>query len=245
MFKWFHRFAHPEYLYHFLGQCFLWILGIALFGLIFGLGLGLFFAPSDYQQGHAYRIIFLHVPVAAMSLSIYAMMATSAFIGQVWQIKLADLAAISMAPIGAMMTFLALLSGAIWGKPTWGTWWVWDARLTSELILLFLYLGILALYAAFEDKKVACKATALLMIIGVINLPIVKFSVDWWNSLHQPNALTVGKSNAMPIEMLLPLLLSFVGLFFLSIALIIQQYRLEILYRYALKQWVKDVVIKL
>ena len=147
-------------------------------------------APTDYQQGDSYRIMFIHVPAAWMSLFIYIVMAGAGAIGLIWRMKLAEIIAISSAPIGASFTFLALVTGSIWGKPMWGTWWVWDARLTSELILLFLYLGVMALNNAIEDKRTAARATAMLAIVGVVNIPIIHYSVEWWNTLHQGPTVT-------------------------------------------------------
>ncbi|GAA4891079.1 heme ABC transporter permease [Ferrimonas pelagia] len=242
MWKWLHPYAQPERAYHLAGSLFPWfaVLAIALIsiGTIWGLG----FAPTDYQQGHSYRIIFLHVPSASMSMSAYMAMAICAFIGLVWQIKLADIAAAAIAPIGAVLTVIALITGAAWGKPMWGAWWVWDARLTSELVLLFLYLGVIALYASFEDKVMAAKAAGILAVVGVINLPIIKYSVEWWNTLHQPNAITVGKSNSMPPEMLIPLLLNIFGFAMMIAALSILRFRAEVLARNSMRPWVRAMV---
>ncbi|TKB46564.1 heme ABC transporter permease [Ferrimonas sediminicola] len=242
MWKWLHPYANPEKAYQLAGKMLPWfaILAVLLIGT--GTVLGLGFAPVDYQQGNSYRIIFIHVPAASMSMSAYFAMAIAAFIGLVWQIKLADIAAAAIAPIGAVITFIALFTGATWGKPMWGTWWVWDARLTSELVLLFLYLGVIALYASFEDKVLAAKAAGILAIVGSINLPIIKYSVEWWNTLHQPNAITVGKSNAMPPEMLIPLLLNIFGFAMMIGALTILRFRAEVLARNAMRPWVRDIV---
>ncbi len=244
MWKWLHPYADPERAYQLAGKLLPWLTTITVLligtGTIWGLG----FAPVDYQQGDSYRIIFVHVPAASMSLSAYMAMASMAFIGLVWQIKLADMAAAAIAPVGAVLTFIALVTGASWGKPMWGTWWVWDARLTSELVLLFLYLGVIALYASFEDKVMAAKAAGILAIVGVVNLPIIKYSVEWWNTLHQPNAITVGKSNNMPPEMLIPLLCNIFGFAFLIATLSTLRFRAEILARNSMRPWVKTLVSK-
>ena len=159
---------------------------------IIGIYWGLFVAPPDYLQGNAYRIIFIHVPSAWLSLEVYMIMAITGFIALVWRIKIMEIISIQCAPIGAIFTLIALVTGMIWGKPTWGTYWVWDARLTSELILLFLYIGIMLLYSAFTDKRQAVKVTSILVIIGLINIPIIHYSVEWWNTLHQgPNCYKV------------------------------------------------------
>ncbi|PLX58301.1 MAG: heme ABC transporter permease, partial [Vibrio alginolyticus] len=168
MWKWLHPYAKPETAYRLSGKFLPWFSVLALVCLSVGTVWGLAFAPSDYQQGDSFRIIYIHVPSAIWSMGVYMSMAIAAFIGLVWQVRLSDMAALAMAPIGAVFTFIALLTGAVWGKPMWGTWWVWDARLTSELILLFLYLGVIALYHAFDDQKTAAKAAGILAIVGVV-----------------------------------------------------------------------------
>ena len=191
-----------------------------VFGLIclmcLGVGsyLGLWVAPADYQQGESYRIIFVHVPAAWLSLLIYVVMALAGAIGLVWRIKMAFVVAICSAPIGAAFTALALLTGSLWGKPVWGTWWEWDARLTSELILLFLYFGVMALYRAFDERVVAERAVALLSVVGVVIVPIIHYSVQWWSSLHQGASVFRAGGAAMPASMLTPLLLMAVGFSF-------------------------------
>ncbi|RBL04158.1 heme ABC transporter permease, partial [Xanthomonas oryzae pv. oryzae] len=167
---------------------------------------GLVLAPPDYQQHDAYRIIFIHVPSAWMSLFIYAAMGVSAFIALVWRIKLAEVVTMASAPIGAAFTFITLCTGALWGKPMWGTWWTWDARLTSELLLLFLYLGVLGLYHAVEDRRQAMRAAGLLALVGLANLPIVHYSVVWWNTLHQGSTVRLLGPSKMSADMLWPLL---------------------------------------
>ena len=203
---WLHRLSSPPTFYRFAGTLRPWAMGLAIvFGIIALYG-GLVLAPADYQQGNAYRIIFVHVPSAWMSMFIYAVMGVSAFIALVWRIKLAEVVAMESAPIGAAFTFIALVTGSLWGKPMWGTWWTWDARLTSELVLLFLYLGVLGLYHAFEDRRQGARAASFLAIIGIINVPIVHFSVNWWNTLHQGSTVSTFGHSKMAWDMLWPLL---------------------------------------
>jgi len=202
------------------------------------------FAPEDYQQGNSFRIIYIHVPAAILAQSCYMMLAVAGVVGLVWRMKLADVALQCAAPIGAWMTFVALITGSIWGKPTWGTYWEWDARLTSMLILLFLYFGIIALRMAISNRDTAAKATSVMAIVGVINIPIIKYSVDWWNTLHQPATFTITEKPAMPPEMWLPLLvmvLAFYGLFTLNLFM---RMRLEILKREHKTRWVRDALEK-
>ncbi|CAG19361.1 Putative heme exporter protein C [Photobacterium profundum SS9] len=200
------------------------------------------FAPTDYQQGDSFRIIYLHVPAAMLSMGAYLSMAIAAFIGLVWQVKMSDMAAAAMAPIGAVFTFIALLTGAIWGKPMWGAWWVWDARLTSELILLFLYLGVIALHSAFDDQKTAAKAAGILAIVGVINLPIIHYSVEWWNTLHQGATISKFEKPSMDSSMLWPLLINVIGFgcFFGAVTLV--RLRNEIIARESHRPWVRNLV---
>jgi len=173
----------------------------ALFGIA-GLYIGFFVAPTDAQQNEVYRVIFIHVPAAWMSMLIYLVMAMWAAIGLIFNTRLSSMMASALAPTGAMFTFVALWTGALWGKPTWGTWWVWDARLTSELILLFLYIGFIALQAAIEDPRRADRAGALLAIVGVVNIPIIYFSVRWWNTLHQGASVSLTSAPKMAATML-------------------------------------------
>ena len=170
MFKWLHPYAKPETVYHLCGRLMPWLMGAALLLLLLGNIWGLAFTPPDYQQGDSYRIIHLHVPAAIMSMGTYSAMAIAAFTALVWQVKVAQWSVLAIAPIGAVYTAIALITGMAWGKPMWGTWWVWDARLTSELILLFLYLGVIALSGAFSDRQTGAKVASLLAVVGVINL---------------------------------------------------------------------------
>jgi len=193
------------------------LLGVA------GLYIGFFIAPIDYQQGNSYRIMFIHVPAAWMSMFLYILMAVYAIIALVWRVKLADVMAYSIAPTGAMFTFLALLTGALWGRPTWGTYWVWDARLTSELLLLFLYLGYMGLYSAIPDRQKASRAASFLAIVGVVNVPIIYFSVSWWNTLHQGSSITFSSSPTMTWTMFTSLILLTFTCWFYSIAVILKR----------------------
>lgn len=179
MWKTLHQLAIPPRLYQICGWFIPWLAIASVVVLTVGWIWGFGFAPADYQQGNSYRIIYLHVPAAIWSMGIYASMAVAAFIGLVWQMKMANLAVAAMAPIGAVFTFIALVTGSAWGKPMWGTWWVWDARLTSELVLLFLYVGVIALWHAFDDRRLAGRAAGILVLIGVVNLPIIHYSVEY------------------------------------------------------------------
>ena len=237
-----YKYASPKNFYPLAGQLIPWLAGATAVFLLIGLYLGLFVAPRDYQQGESYRIMFVHVPSAWMSLFVYVLMAGSAGVGLVWNIKLADMLASACAPIGASFTLLALISGSLWGKPMWGAWWVWDARLTSELILLFLYLGFMALQASIDDPRRQARASAVLALVGVINIPIIHFSVQWWNTLHQ--AASVSKIGAPSIHpsMLTPLLLMALAfqLYFFTVVLL--RMRNTILLRERHAAWVKEAV---
>ena len=202
-----HRFANPLRYQRIADLIFPWAGGLAVVLALVGLYFALFVAPADYQQGQAYRIMFVHVPAAWMALMIYGMMAVASVVGLVWRHPLAEIAARAAAPIGAAFTAVALFTGSVWGKPMWGTFWVWDARLTSVLILFFLYLGYIALHDAFDDPTRGARAAAILCLIGSVNLPIIKFSVDWWNTLHQPSSMLRADGPTIHGSMLTPLLL--------------------------------------
>lgn len=221
-----------------------------VFGFLFaslsivGAYYGLFVAPADYQQGDSFRILFVHVPVAWMSLFVYVVMAVAGVIGLVWRMKMAFVVTICSAPIGAAFTALALLTGSIWGKPIWGTYWVWDARLTSELILLFLYFGVMAVYYAFEERKTAEKAAALLSVVGVVIVPIIHYSVEWWSSLHQGVTVFAEGGPKMPPEMLFPLALMALGfMFFYGYALFLAM-QAKVLENEHKSRWVKEIVLR-
>jgi heme exporter protein C len=242
MWKWLHPYAKTERAYQLCQTLFPWFALSALVSFSGGLMWGLAFAPADYQQGDSFRIIYIHVPSAILSMSAYAAMAIAAFIGLVWQVRTAFMAMMALAPIGATITFIALFTGAAWGKPMWGTWWVWDARLTSELILLFLYLGVISLYKSFEDKQQAGKAAGVMALVGVVNLPVIHYSVEWWNTLHQGATITkFGKPSIAP-EMLWPLLLSLLGLALVMAAIFLLRMQNEILRREIHRPWVVALV---
>jgi heme exporter protein C len=207
-----------------------------------GLVWGLFLAPSDYQQGQSVRIMYVHVPAAILAQSSYVMMAVAALVALVWRIKIADAAVQTAAPIGAMMTLLALATGSLWGKPMWGTFWIWDARLTSTLILFFLFVGVLALRSASGRGRNAGRAASVLALIGLINLPVIKYSVDWWFTLHQPASFTLTERPAMPVEMWAPLLVTVLGFYSWFAFTWILRLRLEVLQRESRADWVQKVV---
>ena len=203
-----------------------------------GLYVGLLVAPTDATQGDSYRIIFIHVGAAWMSMFLYVVMAFWAAVGLAWNTRLASMMASAIAPTGALFAFLALWTGSLWGKPTWGTWWVWDARLTSELILLFLYIGFMALQAAIDDPRRADRAGAVLAIVGVINVPIIYFSVQWWNTLHQGSSISMTKAPSMAATMLLGMLLVALGFWMYSIAAVLSRARSIMLERERRTDWV-------
>jgi heme exporter protein C len=219
-----------------------WLNILFLLLLIPGLVGGLILAPPDYQQGESYRIIYIHVPAAWMSLFIYMVMAFCGIVVLVWRMKLAEVVLISAAPIGASFTFIALITGSLWGKPMWGTYWVWDARLTSELILLFLYLGVIGLYGAIDDKRVAGRAVSILAIVGVINIPIIHYSVEWWNSLHQGATITKFDKPSIATSMLIPLLLMALAFKVYFVIALFQKVRAELLHRERNSRWVEELV---
>jgi heme exporter protein C len=244
MWKWLHPYANPEMSYNLTNKLLPWLNWLTIFFLSVGLIWALLFAPADYQQGHSFRIFYVHVPAASLSMGIYFAMAIAAFSSLVWQVKLADASAAALAPVGAAFTAIALITGAAWGKPMWGTWWVWDARLTSELILLFLYLGVIALHNAFEDKNLAGKAAGILTLVGVINIPIIKYSVDWWNTLHQGSTVSKLDKPSMAIEMLWPFIFCFIGFSLLVSVIVCLRLRNEILLRNSLRPWVRKLAMQ-
>ncbi|ALM51427.1 heme ABC transporter permease [Halomonas huangheensis] len=241
MWAFFHKLGSPRWFYAIAARLEPWCWTLALLLILVGSVWGLAFAPADYQQGNSFRIIYIHVPAAFLGQSIYMAMAVCGFVYMVWKIKVADMAAAMMAPLGAVMTFMALLSGSVWGKPTWGTWWQWDARLTSMLILLFLYIGVMVLRGAFHRPEAAARAAAILTMVGVVNIPIIKYSVDWWNTLHQPATFTITERPAMPVEMWLPLLVMVLGFYAFFAAFTLTRVRSEILRREGNKRWVLDM----
>jgi len=223
-----HYFANPTHFTRLAGRIQQWAGGLAAGLLIAGLYLALVVAPADYQQGETVRIMFVHVPSAWMALFCYSFLAVASAVALIWKHPLADMAAKASAPIGAGFTFLALVTGSLWGKPMWGTWWVWDARLTSVLILLFLYLGYMALWQAIEDGQKAAKAAAVLALVGAVNVPIIKFSVDWWNTLHQPASVLRMDGPAIHPSMLWPLLVMALAFKAYFVTLLLARMRMEL-----------------
>ncbi|CAG1017121.1 Heme exporter protein C [Burkholderiaceae bacterium] len=235
------HFASPATFYPMAGRMLPWFAALALVLAAIGLYIGFFVAPTDAQQGEGYRIIFVHVPTSWMAMFIYCVMAFWAAVGLAFNIRLASMMASALAPTGAMFALLSLFTGALWGKPMWGAWWVWDARLTSTLILFFLYLGFMALQAAIDDPRRADKAGAVLALVGVVNVPIIYFSVRWWNTLHQGASVAVGKS-AMAETMLLAMLLMALSFWMYSIAVALARVRNIILERERHTEWVQHAV---
>jgi heme exporter protein C len=223
-----HRFANPARFQRLAGAVLPWSAGATVVLFAVGLWYALFFSPPDYQQGETVRIMYVHVPSAWMAMFVYANLAIAGAIGLVWKHPLAELAAKAMAPIGATFTAICLVTGSLWGQPMWGTWWVWDARLTSVLILFFLFLGHIALNNAFDDATRGSRAAAVLALVGAVNLPIIKFSVDWWNTLHQPASITRLDAPAVDPSMLKPLLLMAFAFLFYFITVAILRIRAEI-----------------
>lgn len=237
---WFHRLGSPPSFFRFAERLAPWLMTLALLLIVAGCAAGLFLAPKDYQQGDAFRIIYVHVPTAAISLSIYLVMAIAGAVALIWRMKLAEVAVTAAAPIGASFAVVALVTGMLWGKPMWGAYWVWDARLTSELVLLFLYLGVIALNSAFSDARAAARACAWLALVGVVNVPIVKFSVDWWNSLHQTSTIMKLGKPSISGDMLWPLLMSLAGFYLLFGAALLRRMQNQLLWRERRSQWVRD-----
>ena len=235
-------FLSLELAYLFCQKAKSWLLITTIIFICSGTLLGLFWAPPDYQQGDAFRIIYVHVPSAWMSLFVYLYMVLAAVVALVWKIKVAEVGLRAAAPIGMIFTFLALITGSIWGKPMWGTWWVWDARLTSELILLFIYLGIIGLVSAIDDPRTGSRAGAVMTLIGAINIPIIHYSVEWWNTLHQGPTVTKFDSPSIELSMLIPLIIMASG--FLSYFLLVLSYRIqyEILRYERNANWIRRIV---
>ena len=236
--NWF-KFASPQAFYPLAGKMIPWFWALAAVFGIAGLYVGFLVAPTDAQQGEGYRIIFLHVPASWMSMFIYLVMAFWAGLGLAFNFRLSGMMAQALAPTGALFAFLSLWTGALWGKPMWGTWWVWDARLTSELILLFLYVGFIALQSAIDDPRRADKAGAILALVGVINIPIIYFSVKWWNTLHQGSSVSLTKSPSMAATMLWGMLLCALACWMYTIAVSLMRVRNIMLERERHTEWVR------
>jgi heme exporter protein C len=232
------RFSSPQAFYPVAGKMIPYFATAAVILAACGLYVGFFVAPTDATQGESYRIIFIHVGAAWLSMFIYVIMAFWAGVGLVFNTRLSGMMATALAPTGALFTFIALWTGALWGKPTWGTWWVWDARLTSELILLFLYFGFMALHAAIEDPRRADRAAAVLALVGVVNVPIIYFSVKWWNTLHQGASVSFTKAPTMAATMFAGMILIALAFWMYSIAVALARVRSIILERERNSDWV-------
>jgi len=236
-FSWF-LFSSPQTFYPLAGRMQPWFAALAAVLCAVGLYISFFVAPTDAQQGESYRIIFIHVPAAWMSMFLYLVMGFWSGVGLVLNTRLSSMVATALAPTGALFTFIALWTGALWGKPTWGTWWVWDARLTSELILLFLYIGFMALQAAIDDQRRADKAGAVLALVGVINIPIIYFSVKWWSTLHQGASVSMKSAPTMAATMFAGMIIMALGFWMYSIAAVLARVRCVILERERHTEWV-------
>jgi len=243
MFDRFHKYASPPYFHAFARHLSPWLFGASAVLFVVGLVGGLVLAPADYQQGDSFRIIYIHVPSAWLSMFVYMVMAGAGAVGLIWKVKMGDIVARACAPLGASFTFLALATGSLWGKPMWGTWWVWDARLTSELILLFLYLGYLALQSAIEDRRAAARAGAVLAIVGVVNIPIIHYSVEWWSTLHQGPTVTKFDAPSIATSMLIPLLAMTLAFKTLFAAVLLVRTRCEILEFEQHTTWVRELTL--
>ena len=239
---WFHRLASPPHIYRLAQQLTPWFAWPAAALILTALYGGLVLAPPDYQQGDGFRIIYMHAPAAWMSLMVYTTLAVAAAVALIWRMKVAHAVAASCAPIGASFTFAALVTGSLWGEPMWGTWWEWDPRLTSELILLFLYLGYMGLRGAIDDPQRADRTSAVLAVVGIVNVPIIHYSVTWWNSLHQaPSVMRLGKPQ-LSMPMLWPLLMMLLGFTLFFVAVLLVRLRGEILVRERSASWIREVV---
>jgi len=240
---WFHKLASPPYVYRLSATLTPWFGWPAAAAMLVATYWGLAIAPTDYQQGDAFRIIYVHAPAAWMSLMVYMTMGVSAAVGLIWRMKVAHAVATSVAPIGASFTFVALATGSLWGGPMWGTYWEWDPRIVFELLLLFLYLGYMGLHSSIEDPQRADRTAAVLAVVGTVNVPIVHFSVIWWNSLHQaPTIMTLGGQKNMDSRMVGPLLLMLLGFTLLFIALLLTRLRAEVLRRERAASWIQEAV---
>lgn len=236
------KFASLPSCYRLCGRWLPWLLAATVLLLAVGLYWGLYLAPTDYKQGEAYRILFIHAPAAWMSLFVYVVMAAAGAVALVWRVKLAEMIHVECAPVGASFTAITLATGMLWGKPMWGAFWVWDARLTSELILLFLYLGVIALYSAIPDRRKAARATSVLSIVGVVNVPIIHYSVIWWNTLHQGPTVTRLDAPAAHSSMLWPLLFMALVFNLYFVTALCARLRSSIAARCLDQQWLRDEI---
>jgi len=237
-----HKLGSPAYFYNFAGKFIPWFWAIFLILTAIGMYQAFFVVPADYQQGQSFRIMYLHVPAAWMSMLAYIIMAALGFIALVWRIRIAEILAMSCAPVGAAFTAATLIAGSLWGRPTWGTYWVWDARLTSELVLLFLYLGVIGLYNAIDEPRKAARAACLLALVGAVNLPIIHYSVKWWNTLHQGSSISLLGGSSIDPSMLWPLLIMSIAVKFYFGANLLTRARVRLLEQDLRKGWVRDIV---
>ncbi len=231
------KYSAPQTFYPLAGRLIPWFAAVAVILMVVGLYMGFFVAPTDFQQGESYRIIFVHVPAAWMSMFLYVVMAIWAGVGMGLNARLSFMMAQAIAPTGAMFTFLALLTGAMWGKPTWGAWWVWDARLTSELILLFQYAGVMLLRTSIDDLRRADRSSAVFALVGVVNVPIIYYSVQWWNTLHQGASVSMATGSKMAATMLMAMLIMTIAFWMYSIAVILARVRCVMIERESLPTW--------
>jgi heme exporter protein C len=238
---WFHKLASPPYAYAFAHQLRPWLFWPAIALMAWAAYEGLFVVPADYQQGDAYRILFVHVPAATMSTVIYCAMAIAAAVGLIWRMKLAHAVAAACALPGIVFTALTLATGSIWGRPMWGAYWAWDPRLTSELILLFIYMGYMGLRASFDDIAKADRTSAVLAIVGVVDIPIIKYSVVWWNSLHQGPSLSLFRESSIDASMIMPLLVMMLAYLLFFGAVLCDGLCAEILKRERNARWLSEL----
>jgi heme exporter protein C len=239
---WFHKFGSPPHFYRLAGRLVPWLAYGAAAFCAYGLYGALLSAPADYQQGEGFRILYVHVPAAVLSMVIYGLMATAAAVGLIWRMTVAFAIASSCALLGASFTVVCLATGSLWGKPMWGTWWVWDPRLTSELVLLFLYLGYMGLRNAIDDPSRADRTSAVLAIVGVVNLPVIRFSVDWWNSLHQGHTLLKLAAPSMPPSMYIPAFVLLIASLLFFGAVLLVRARGELLNRERTASWIVGAI---
>ncbi|GAB2517592.1 heme ABC transporter permease CcmC [Lysobacter humi (ex Lee et al. 2017)] len=238
--RWFHQLGSPPTFDRFAAKWSPKAYALGLLLMLPGLYGALFQVPADYQQGDSFRILYIHVPAAWMSMAVYAVMAVQATIALAWRIKLCEILAMACAPIGAGFTLLTLVTGSIWGRPMWGTWWDWDPRLTTELVLLFVYLGVMGIYASIDDRRLAARAAAFLAIVGVVLLPIIRYSVVWWNSLHQGSTIRLFGESTMDGSMIAPLVWMVVATKVWFVGALLARARADNLRREAGKAWVAD-----
>jgi heme exporter protein C len=242
MWTWFYKLASPPHVFGVAVALAPWLFSAAALAIAYGLIAGLAIAPPDYQQGEAFRMIYAHVPSAILSVTVYTVMAVASAVALIWRIKVGHAVAAASAPIGASFTLMTLVTGSLWGRPMWGTYWAWDPRLTSELILLFLYVGVMSLRSAFEDPARGDRAAALLAVVGVVNVPIVHFSVVWWNSLHQGATIVTLEGPKMPGSMLWPLLSMWLGFMLFYGAVLCIRVQAEVLDRERQSAWVREAI---